>query len=92
MNRPLDMIVYNKGGKDYILMANSARGVMKIPTEGIGGAEGINSKINDKAGIKYETIASLKGVMHLDRFDKDHALILTQAKDGPMNLETIELP
>ena len=27
-NRPLDMIVYNKGGKDYVLMANSARGVM----------------------------------------------------------------
>ena len=35
MNRPLDMIVYTKDGKDYILMANSARGVMKIPTEGI---------------------------------------------------------
>ena len=31
-NNPLDMIVYTKGGKDYILMANSARGVMKIPT------------------------------------------------------------
>ena len=29
-NRPLDMIVYNKGGKDYILLANSSRGVMKI--------------------------------------------------------------
>src|SRR5439155_4060940 len=28
-NRPLDMIVYQKDGKDYILMANSSRGLMK---------------------------------------------------------------
>ena len=33
-NRPLDMIVYQKDGKDYLLLANSSRGVMKIPTEG----------------------------------------------------------
>ena len=35
-NRPLDMIVYQKDGKDYLLMTNSSRGVMKIPTEGAG--------------------------------------------------------
>ncbi|MGL4550795.1 MAG: hypothetical protein ACRC33_06375, partial [Gemmataceae bacterium] len=29
-NRPLSMIVYNKGGKDFVPMANSARGLMKI--------------------------------------------------------------
>jgi hypothetical protein len=91
-NRPLDMIVYNKGGKDYILLANSARGVMKIPTEGIDTAPGIEKRVGGTAGMKYETVASLKNVVHLDRFDKDHALILVQAKDGPMSLETIELP
>jgi hypothetical protein len=35
MNRPLDMISYNKGGKDFILMTNSARGVMKFDTKNI---------------------------------------------------------
>ncbi len=28
-NRPLDMISYKKDGHDFILMANSSRGVMK---------------------------------------------------------------
>ncbi len=42
-NRPLDMIVYQKDGKDYILMTNNSRGVMKIPTEGAGTAEGITA-------------------------------------------------
>src|SRR5205807_6440448 len=51
-NRPLDMIVYKKGGKEYILLANSARGVMKISTEGIDKAEGITAKVNDTAGLK----------------------------------------
>src|SRR5262249_40430527 len=33
-NNPLDMVVYQKGGKDYLLLANSSRGVMKITTDG----------------------------------------------------------
>ncbi len=91
-NRPLDMIVYNKGGKDYILMANSKHGVIKIAAEGIDKVEGIKeARVPAKAGVGYETIASLKGVVQLDRFDKDNAILLIQA-DGGMNLETIELP
>ena len=39
-NQPLDMIVYQKDGKDYLLMTNSSRGVMKIPTEGAGAPRG----------------------------------------------------
>ena len=39
-NRPLDMITYQKDGKDYLLLANSSRGVMKIPTEGAGARRG----------------------------------------------------
>ncbi|HKI33216.1 MAG TPA: hypothetical protein VKA46_15295 [Gemmataceae bacterium] len=93
MNRPLDMIVYQKGGKDYILMANSARGVMKVPAEGIDKAKGITEPVKGggTAGVGYETIKDLKGVEHLAKLDKDHALILVK-KDGSQNLDTIELP
>ena len=75
-NRPLDMIVYQKDGKDYILMANSSRGVMKIPTEGADTTEGITSRSSGTKGLAYDTIASLKGVEQLDQLDKDHALVL----------------
>jgi hypothetical protein len=91
-NVPRDMIVYQKGGKDYLLMANSSRGVMKIPTDGIDTAAPITAQIKDKAGIKYETITALKGVVQLDRFDKDHALVLVRTDSGLHNLETTELP
>jgi hypothetical protein len=77
-NTPLDMIVYTKGGKDYLLMANNARGVMKIPTAGFETAEPITSKAAPKTGIQYDTIAELTGVTQLDKLDADRALILIQ--------------
>ncbi len=91
-NVPLDMFVYEKGGKSYILMANNSRGVMKIPTEGIETATSIESRVADKAGLKYETIESLKGVVQLDRYGKDNAIVLIRTPEGKLNLETIELP
>src|SRR5436309_3144814 len=39
-NRPLDMIVYQKDGKDYLLLANSSRGIMKINSDQIEKAKG----------------------------------------------------
>jgi hypothetical protein len=91
-NRPLDMVVYEKGGKEYILMANSDRGVMKISTEGIDKVTPVTEKVQDKAGLKYETIEALKGVMHLCRFDKDHALLVIRTDANNYDVETIELP
>ena len=91
-NRPLDMFIYKSGGKDFILLSNSARGVMKISTEEISREKGITERIRGKAGQKYETIESLKGVVQLDRLNKGHALILVQAEGGALNLKTIPLP
>ena len=34
-NRVLDMIVYSKGGQEFLLTANNSRGVMKIPTSDV---------------------------------------------------------
>jgi hypothetical protein len=91
-NRPLDMITYSKDGKDFLLLANSSRGVMKIPADGVEKAEGITKPVKDKEGLGYETLSSLKGVMQLDKLDDTHAIILVQTPAGTMNLETIELP
>jgi hypothetical protein len=91
-NRPLDMIVYTKDGKDYILMANNARGLMKITTEGIDKADGITSRVGDKAGLTYTTIDAVKGVQHLAKLDKDNALVLIRNDAGVVNLETVPLP
>jgi hypothetical protein len=92
-NRPLDMIVYQKDGKDYLLMSNSARGMMKITTDGADSTEPITSPVRDGGlkGLPYQTIANLNDVVQLDLLDKGHALVLRDNK-GTLNLETVALP
>ncbi|MCA9123086.1 MAG: hypothetical protein H6822_01690 [Planctomycetaceae bacterium] len=93
-NRPYDMIVYEKGGESWLLMANSARGVMKISTKDIGRSEGITSPVGGGgvAGQKYETITELEGVVQLDRLNDNHAIIVVQREGGALDLATIDLP
>lgn len=90
-NRPLDIIAYEKDGKSFLLIANSARGVMKVSTEGIEKQAGITERVSGTAGVKYDTVAELKGVEQLDKLDDKHAVLLVKAEGG-LNLQTIALP
>ncbi len=89
-NRPLDMIVYSKAGKDYFLMANSSRGVMKLPAEKLESYAGITAQ-TEKQGVPYETLAQFKGVTQLDKFNDTTALMMV-ADGGNTSLQTVALP
>ena len=93
-NRPLDMIVYTKDKKDYVLMANTKRGIMKIPADAFEKAEGITDAVKGggTAGVKFETIKELVGVMQLDRLDTERAIVLMLAEDKSYTLKSIPLP
>ena len=91
-NRPLDMIVYQKGGQEFLLMSNNSRGVMKIPTAGFADAASITSRVADKAGVGYETVAALKGVEQLDLLDANSTIILARTDAGVLNLDVVALP
>jgi hypothetical protein len=86
-NQPLDMIVYTKGGKDFLLIANTKHGILKMPTADFEKAEPIVARTG-VAGPKYESITELKDVVQLDKLDDGHALILNKAGD----LKTVPLP
>lgn len=90
-NQPLDIIAYQQGDAHYLLLSNSARGVMKVTTENLAKQEGITEKVADTAGLKYETVAGLQGVEQLDKLSDSHALLLKKTDSG-YNLEAIELP
>jgi hypothetical protein len=90
-NRPLDMIAYEKDGKQFLLLANSARGVMKISTDTLEKQEGITERIDGTAGLNYDTLKELQGVEQLDKVGEGHAVLLVRA-DGKATLEAIVLP
>lgn len=92
-NRPLDMIVYQKNGKDYLLLANSSRGIMKLDADQIEKMEPIDAPVREESkGLPYETIGSWKNIDQLDRFDAANALVLRREDDGAMSLESLPLP
>ncbi|HUE74275.1 MAG TPA: hypothetical protein VMP01_25565 [Pirellulaceae bacterium] len=90
-NRPLDMIAYEKDGKQFLLLANSARGVMKISTDTLEKQEGITERVSGTAGLGYETLKELEGVEQLDKVGEGHAILLVRAGDKA-SLQTIALP
>jgi hypothetical protein len=89
-NRPIDMVVYEKGGKHFILMANSSRGVMKLQADNLEGYKPITAQ-TEVTGVPYETIDSLKDVQHLKKLSDTTALVL-QGTGASMDLHTIALP
>ena len=92
-NRPLDMIVYRKDGKEFLLMSNNSRGVMKIPTERFGSEPAITKPVTaEKGGIAYETITAMKGIEQLDLLDETHSLVMARSDAGVLNLEAVALP
>lgn len=91
-NKPLDMVVYQKDGKNFVLMANSSRGMMKIKTDEIEKVDGITSRIADKAGLPYDSLTELKGVEQLDRVNETTVAILSKSPEGNYKLTSMELP
>ncbi len=91
-NRPLDMILYNKDGRDFLLMSNNARGVMKIPAGSFATASGITEPVKtETAGVPYETVASMTGIEQMDQLDAQRTLVLTRTPAG-LNLSALPLP
>ena len=91
-NRPIDMILYQKNGKEFLLMSNTSRGVMKIPTSDFGSAAPITTPVtSETGGVPYEKVAALTGIQQLDKLDATHVVVIASANGG-LNLTASELP
>ncbi|MEP3478970.1 MAG: hypothetical protein ABJZ55_06970 [Fuerstiella sp.] len=92
-NRPLDMIRYDKDGAEFLLLSNSARGVMKISTAGLTENKGLTKPVRGGgvAGQGFETVDSMSGVVQMDKLNETHAVVLVD-HDGSLDLKTVALP
>jgi hypothetical protein len=99
-NQPLDMVPYKKDGHEFILIANSSFGVVKLHADNLGQYKPIDSPtVVDVAGAPYDKITAVTNVRHLTQFDASRALVLTSAggggfgpATGPFSLQTVALP
>ena len=91
-NRPLDMFVYRKDGREFVLMSNNSRGVMKIPTDAFGTAAPITAPVKtETGGIAYEKVTSMTGIEQMDQLDAQRSIVLARTASG-LNLTAVPLP
>jgi len=90
-NQPIDMVLYKKDGHEYVLMANTRHGILKISTDQFGSAAGLTNPVQSTAGIPAEKIATMTDVFQLDLLDATHSVVLTRAA-GVVNLQAVVLP
>jgi len=103
-NQPIDMVPYKKNGHDYILIANTSFGVVKLKADNLESYPEIASpQRTDVAGVPYDKITSLSNVKHLAKLDASNVLVMTGNPGagpvynpgppaGPINLNTVALP
>jgi hypothetical protein len=101
-NQPVDMIPYRKDGHDYILIANTRLGMLRLRMEHIESYEPLDTTtITYVAGVPFDKIR-IRNVQQMAQLDPSDALILSGRRpSGPdgvplpgqgLNLETIALP
>ena len=103
-NQPLDMVPYKKDGHQYILIANTSFGVVKLKADKIETYPAISEpQRTDVAGVPYDKVSGLENVQHLAALDSSNVLVMTGHPGsgpvynpgppvGPINLETVALP
>jgi len=91
-NRVLDMIVYRKGGQEFLLTTNNSRGVMKIPTNTFATAAPITTPVtSETGGVPFEKVASMTGIEQLDKLDDQRSIVIARNATG-VNLQVLPLP
>jgi hypothetical protein len=93
-NRPLDMIVYERDGKTFLLVTNTARGVMKIDTADVAGQDELTEPVKGggTAGVPFSKVESMTGILQLAKLGETHGVILRETEEKRLSLVTIELP
>ena len=91
-NRPIDMLIYSKQDKDYLLITNSSRGVMKLAMASVPDLESLTDRVADTAGLDIEQIEDLKGTLQVEAWGDSQAVTLKKAGNGAIDLTTIALP
>lgn len=91
-NRPLDMVAYRNDGKDFVLIANSNRTMMKFNPQDIIGAKSLTEPVHQRygtAGIEYISIAQV-GVLQLADYNESNVIVLKRdINSGALNLQTL---
>ncbi len=90
-NYPLDMVAYQKDGKDYIFIINSQRGPMRVSAENLANTDvNITQQAAPYSGMPFEHLHG-SGYLQADNFGSQAVLVMARTQSGTLDLETLPL-
>lgn len=90
-NIPMDMIIYQREGKDHLMIANSTRNVMRVALEDVGAMEqGLIEEVKGfgTAGVPYVSLPT-NGVQQIAYLNSQWVLALVLNPGGSLDLRSL---
>jgi hypothetical protein len=88
VNQPLDMVSFEQNGEEYLLVANSAHGLVKIACRDIDSQAPLTEP-KEPVGVPRET-KDLQGIRRLANLDGGHVLVLQRDDGGRQHLRSLK--
>lgn len=88
-NQPLDMITMTKGGKSFLIMANSSRPVFRVNFKSIESYQGsLSTPVEENFATEGVPFVSMPitNVLQLDKFDDNRMVMLQRKATGSLDL------
>ncbi|MBK7873338.1 MAG: hypothetical protein IPJ74_23040 [Saprospiraceae bacterium] len=88
-NMPVDIITYQKNGKEYLLMSNSSKALIRVNPDNIPKQEkGLTEPLKNgeyAVGLQHDVLSKV-GIMHIDNYNAEHVMLLQRMPNGMLNL------
>ena len=88
-SHPIDIRTYKKNGKEFILIANSTRGLIKMDPVDLAKQKGSINYPTSKAGVNYQTLIKGRHLKQLDILNDKYVLLLKRTTTNSFDLESI---
>ena len=89
-NIPVDIIRYKNKGKDYILMSNNSKALIRIDPNDIPSQEALTTPLKEgeyAVGIPHAVLSRV-GITQIDNLNEKNVLVLQRMPNGQLNLRS----
>jgi hypothetical protein len=88
MNTPLDMVSYEQGDDEYLLVSNSRHALLKLACRDVDSQEALTEPNEQRTGVPAQELPH-EGVRRMAVAD-GHVLMLQRADSGELNLRAYD--
>lgn len=93
-NMPIDIVRYESGGREYFMMSNSAKALIRIDAANISKQEkGLTEPLPDgqyTAGLPHDVLSSV-GITQIDNLNASNIMTLQRRPNGNLDLRSVRV-